>query len=291
MAQNNHFFVGKTINCNGKLLNLEESHIMGILNTTPDSFFDGGKYTEIETAMLRVEKMVQAGVKLIDIGGYSTRPGAADVTEQEEINRVLPVIAAISEQFPGIIISIDTFRAQVAKEAILAGAGIINDISGFQYEPEIINIASQFNVPYVLMHMKGTPKTMQENPFYENVIEEVTAYFEEKISFLKANHIHQIILDLGFGFAKNKEHNYKLFNSINHFICKFNLPQLVGISHKRMVKEIVGSNSKSTLAGTTVLNTLALQQGASFIRVHDVEEAIAVKQIMDYLSAEDLKTN
>lgn len=279
MAQNNHFFVGKTINCNGKLLDLGQIHIMGILNTTPDSFHDGGKYTQFENAAMQAEKMIVEGASIIDIGGYSTRPGATNVTEQEEIDRVLPIIEYLSKTFPHTILSVDTFRAKVAEYSILQGAGIINDISGFQFDPAIVSVAAKYRVPYVLMHVQGSLDKMHEVPNYGNLIQEVEAYFEEKIQYLKSLDLQEIILDLGFGFSKNTNHNYQLFNQIKYFTKKFNLPQLVGISHKRMVREIVGHETSQRLLGTNILNFYAMQQGASIIRVHDVKEAFASKNL------------
>lgn len=279
MAQNNHFFVGKTINCNGKLLDLEQIHIMGILNTTPDSFHDGGKYTQFENAAMQAEKMIVEGASIIDIGGYSTRPGATNVSEQEEIDRVLPMIDYLSKTFPTTIISIDTFRAKVAEFSIQQGAGIINDISGFQFDPAIVSVVAKYQVPYVLMHVHGTLDKMHEVPNYGNVIQEVETYLEEKVHYLKCHDVQEIIVDLGFGFSKNTNNNYQLFNNIKHFIRKFNLPQLVGISHKRMVREIVGNETSQSLVGSNILNFYAMQQGASIIRVHDVKEAIATKNL------------
>lgn len=279
MAQNNHFFVGKTINCNGKLLDLEQIHIMGILNTTPDSFHDGGKYTQFENAAMQAEKMIVEGASIIDIGGYSTRPGATNVSEQEEIDRVLPMIDYLSKTFPTTIISIDTFRAKVAEFSIQQGAGIINDISGFQFDPAIVSVVAKYQVPYVLMHVHGTLDKMHEVPNYGNVIQEVETYLEEKVHYLKCHDVQEIIVDLGFGFSKNTNNNYQLFNNIKNFIRKFNLPQLVGISHKRMVREIVGNETSQSLVGSNILNFYAMQQGASIIRVHDVKEAIATKNL------------
>ena len=279
MAQNNHFFVGKTINCNGKLLDLGQIHIMGILNTTPDSFHDGGKYIGSDNALKQAEKLINEGASIIDVGGYSTRPGAEKVSENEELLRVIPIIQKLSQAFPEIILSIDTFRAKVAEEAIIHGAGLVNDISGFQFDAQILDVVAQHQIPYVLMHVEGNLDSMHQVPNYNEIVHDVGVYFEEKIALLRAKNVSQIILDLGFGFSKNSNHNYQLFNQIKYFIEKFNLPQLVGVSHKRMIREIVGNEVSQTLLGTHILNFYAMQQGASIIRVHDVKEAMATKNL------------
>lgn len=259
-------------NNKGISLNLDEPAIMGILNVTPDSFFDGGQNIENEAIIEKVNSMQLNGAKIIDIGGYSTRPNAKEVSEEEELKRVIPIIELISNQFPDLIISIDTFRSNVAKKAVDAGANLINDISGGSFDKNMFKTVAEINIPYILMHIKGTPKTMQINPTYTNVVEEVKEYFATKIAELNQLGVTNIILDLGFGFGKTVEHNYQLLNAIEEF-NSFNLPILTGISRKSMINKVIGTTPQEALNGTTVLNTIALLKGTKILRVHDVKEA------------------
>lgn len=259
-------------NNNGMFLNLDEPIIMGILNLTPDSFFDGGKYLNNEAIIKQVNSMQYEGAKIIDIGGYSTRPNADEVSEEEELKRVIPIIALISKQFPDLVISIDTFRSNVAKKAVEAGANLINDISGGSIDKEMFKTVAELNVPYILMHIKGTPQTMQNNPTYINVVEEVKEYFTAKIAELNQLDVTNIVLDLGFGFGKTVEHNYQLLNALDEFNT-FGLPTLTGVSRKSMINKVLGTTPKEALNGTTVLNTIALLKGTKILRVHDVKEA------------------
>jgi dihydropteroate synthase len=261
-----------TLNLKGELLDLTTPTVMGIVNITPDSFFSESRNSTIEAALLKTEKLLHEGAKFIDIGGYSSRPGAQEVSTAEEIDRVVPVIEAIHQSFPVAILSIDTFRGAVAKYSIGAGAHIINDISGGTLDEEMFGTAAALNVPYILMHMKGTPQNMQHSPVYENVTLEVVDYLVEKLAMLKKLGLKDIILDPGFGFAKNLQHNYKLLQEMEDLHI-FGLPLLVGFSRKKMIQKTLGVSPQEALNGTTVLNTIALLKGAKILRVHDVKEA------------------
>ena len=255
-----------------KKLNLDEPAIMGILNVTPDSFFDGGKYKDEQSIINQVDKMINGGADIIDIGAYSSRPNAEHISEEEELNRIIPIIKLIRLQYPDVIISADTFGSIVAKECVAAGADLINDISGGTIDENIFITIAKLQVPYVLMHIKGTPQNMQSNPEYINVVEEVKAYFTEKIAQLNALGVTDIILDPGFGFGKTVEHNYQLLNNLDTF-SEFGLPVLAGVSRKSMINKVIGTTPEKALNGTTVLNTIALLKGAKILRVHDVKEA------------------
>ena len=271
-----------TINCNGRLIDLSEPKIMGILNTTPNSFYDGGTNKSMDLIFQKVEKHLVDGADWIDVGGYSTKPGAEEVSEQEEIDRTAKVIEKIIERFPDLIISIDTFRGNVAKEAVKAGASIINDVSGFELDENMLPTIAELDVPYILMHMKGTPQTMQIDPKYDDVTLEVNQYFSKKIATLRALGVKDIILDLGFGFAKTLEHNYELFGNLD--VLGFDeYPLLVGISRKSMIYKFFGSTPEEALNGTTALNMVALQKGAKILRVHDVKEAKETLKIFNAL--------
>jgi dihydropteroate synthase len=254
--------------------------LMGILNSTPDSFFDGGLYTSEVKWLQKTADMIEAGADIIDVGAYSTRPGALNITEEEELERLIPVITSIRRHFPEQIISVDSFRASVVEKAVKEGANIINDISGGTIDNGMFPVVARLQVPYILMHIKGTPQTMQVAPSYENVVTEVNAYFEERIKLLHELDFFKIIIDPGFGFGKTLEHNFELFSNLDKF-QSFNAPLLVGISRKSMIHKVLNISSKEALNGTTVLNTLALTKGASILRVHDVKEA---KEVIDLYS-------
>ncbi|WP_291064223.1 MULTISPECIES: dihydropteroate synthase [unclassified Empedobacter] len=272
-----------TINCNGRLIDLNEPKIMGILNTTPNSFYDGGSNQSMNLILEKVEKHLSEGADMIDIGGYSTKQGAEEVSEVEEIARTIPVIEKIMEKYPDLILSIDTFRGNVARAAIKAGASIINDVSGFELDPEMLPAIAELKVPYILMHMKGTPQTMQDDPQYDDITLEVNQYFSEKIARLRELKINDIILDPGFGFAKTIEHNYELFSKME--VLGFGqYPLLVGISRKSMIYKYFGISPQEALNGTTALNMVALQKGAKILRVHDVREAKETLQIFQKLN-------
>ncbi len=261
---------------------VEQPMIMGILNTTSDSFFDGGKYHTIETALNRCDKLMTEGADIIDIGGQSTRPGAEMTTVEEEIQKTIPVIEAIVKRFPEAIISIDTFRSKVARLAVEAGACIVNDVSAGDDDEQMIPFVASLQVPFIAMHKKGQPKTMQNNPHYDNVVMEVDNYFKHKIQQLETSGIKDIIIDLGFGFGKTLENNYKLMQHLGDF-HHFSRPILVGISRKTMIWKLLETNPDGALNGTTVLNTIALQKGAQLLRVHDVKEAVEVRKILGML--------
>ena len=271
-----------TINCNGRLIDLNEPKIMGILNTTPNSFYDGGSSQSMDLILDKVEKYLSEGADILDIGGYSTKPGAEEISEQEEIDRTAPVIEAISTKYPETIISVDTFRGNVAREAVNAGASIINDVSGWELDENMFPAIVDLNVPYILMHMKGTPQTMQNEPEYNDVTLEVNEYFAKKIAQLKAAKVKDIILDPGFGFAKTLEHNYELFSKLEA-LGFGEFPLLVGISRKSMIYKLVDSTPQEALNGTSVLNMVALQKGAKILRVHDVKAAKETLQIYNAL--------
>ena len=261
-----------TLNCGGRLISLEKPAVMGILNITTDSFYDGSRIKNIDEALKQADKMLKDGATFIDIGAYSSRPGAVDVSIENELKNAIPVIEAISKNFPEAIISIDTFRSKVAFEAVQAGATIVNDISSGDDDNEMLATVAKLKTPYIMMHKKGTPKNMQHHPQYENVLLEVMNYFTKKVAAAKAVGIVDLIIDPGFGFGKNIEHNYQLLNALNDFQI-FGLPILAGISRKKMIQTIVQSDVQHALNGTTAANTIALLNGANILRVHDVKEA------------------
>ena len=269
-----------TLNLKGELLDLSRPCVMGILNLTPDSFYSNSRMGSIDAALERAETCLNEGAVFIDIGAYSSRPGADEVTTDEELKRIIPAITAISKRFPEAKLSIDTFRAKVAKESIEAGAHLINDISGGNLDEQMFETVAALNVPYILMHMQGTPQTMQQKPVYKNIGLEVVDYLAVKVSTLKALGVKDIILDPGFGFAKNTTHNYQLFNQLEN-LDVFGLPVLVGISRKSMIYKLLGTTAEEALNGTTVLNTIAIQKGASILRVHDVRAAVECIAIVE----------
>ena len=267
------YLVGNySINCKGNLIDLSTPKIMSIVNTTPDSFYDGGQYNTIEKALQKVEVDISNNATFIDIGGYSSKPNAAHVTEEEELKRTIPVIEAILKSFPEAVISIDTFRGKVAKEAIDAGAALINDISAFELDKEMINTLKTYKVPYILMHMLGTPQNMQKNPSYKNVVKEIVLFLSNKIRELKTFGIHDIIIDPGFGFGKTLSNNYELIANLNYFTT-LKHPLLVGVSRKSIIYKLLNINSLDSINGTTALNMYSLLNGANILRVHDTKEA------------------
>lgn len=262
-----------TINCKGKLISLETPKVMGILNCTPDSFFDGGKYKNEIEILSQVEKMLTDGATFVDVGAYSSRPNAKFVSEEEEISRLLPVVELILKNFPETIISIDTFRSKVAKKSIEIGAAIINDISAGNLDNKMMETVSKLQVPYIMMHMKGTPQTMQSLSNYESIIKEVLFYFSEKIALARSFGINDLIVDMGFGFAKTIDQNYEIMKQLELFQM-LELPVLVGISRKSLIYKTLETTAENSLNGTTFLNSIALQKGAKILRVHDVKEAV-----------------
>lgn len=261
-----------TINCCGYLIDLRQPKIMGILNVTPNSFFDGSFYATEKEILQQAQKMLEDGATFIDIGGYSTKPNAEEVSETEELQRVLPVVKLVLQHFPGAIISVDTFRSGVAAACLEAGAAMINDVSGGSLDAKMMETVASFGVPYIMMHLRGTPKTMQSLTTYENVSRDVLYYFSEKIALARSHGISDIIVDPGFGFAKTLEQNYELFQDLELFKI-LELPLLVGVSRKSMVYKFLKTSPQNALNGSTVLHTLALTKGATILRVHDVKEA------------------
>ena len=246
---------------------------MGILNITPDSFYDGGIYKNDRDILHKAEKMLSAGATFIDVGGYSSRPKATHISEEEELKRILPVIDLVLKEFPDTLISADTFRSRVAKQSVEAGASIINDISAGKMDQDMLQTAAELKVPYIMMHMKGTPQTMGKQANYKNLLKEVLFYFSERIAEARRLGIIDLIIDPGFGFSKTVQQNYELLNNLDHFSI-LDLPILVGVSRKSMIHKPLSIRADEALNGTTILNTIALQKGASILRVHDVKEAM-----------------
>lgn len=278
-----------TLNCKGTLLMLDTPIVMGIINVTPDSFYSKSRISNFESLQLQAEKMLQDGARILDIGGLSSRPGSEEITIQEEIDRVVPVLIELKKSFPSAILSIDTYRSEVAKVALSNGAAIINDISGGDVDESILAIASQYQAPYICMHMQGMPKTMQQNPVYENVVHDVMNYFISKLNIFKKYNLHDVILDVGFGFGKTVEHNYQLLNGLNLFSI-FEKPILAGISRKSMICKPLSCSPENALNGTTALHMIALQQGANILRAHDVKEAIECIQLHKMLKENKVST-
>ncbi|MFN8258654.1 MAG: dihydropteroate synthase [Bacteroidales bacterium] len=275
------FSVKKCLNCNGSILNLEKPVVMGILNLSPDSFYDGGRYSQVDMATERIELMIAQGASIVDIGAYSSRPGAQNINDEEELKRLLPILDKLYKYNSQIVFSIDTFRAQIAKIAVKDfGVSIVNDISGGAMDEKMFDTIASLNVPYILMHMQGKPQNMQVNPEYREVVEDIIKFFDAKVYELKKLGVHDIILDPGFGFGKTIDHNYELLRRLESFKI-FGLPILVGLSRKSMIYKFLNCSPEQALHGTTILNTVAIQKGANILRVHDVAEA---KQAIDLIS-------
>ena len=272
-----------TINCKGQLIDLTIPKVMGILNVTPDSFYDGGLYKNEADILKQVDKMLTDGATFIDIGAYSSRPNAVHISEAEELKRLLPIIKLLTDSFPDILISIDTFRSEVAKQSINAGACIINDISAGKMDDHMLETIAQLKVPYIMMHMKGTPQNMQQNITYEHLIKDILFYFSERIATAKSLGIIDIIVDPGFGFSKTTAQNYELLKHLEVFKM-LEKPILVGFSRKSMIHKTLHISAQEALNGTTVLNTIALQKQASILRVHDVKEAMECIQLTQQLN-------
>jgi dihydropteroate synthase len=272
-----------TINCKGKLVDLSSPKIMGILNITPNSFYDGGKYKTDKEILNQAEKMLNEGADFIDLGAYSSKPSAEFFSEEEEIFRIIPVIELLLNTFPDLYLSIDTFRAGVAKVSVEAGAAVINDISAGLLDQEMIATVADLQVPYIMMHMRENPKTMQSMTDYEDVLVEIRKYFSERVAVARQAKINDIILDPGFGFAKTLSQNYELMSKME-LLDVFDLPVLVGISRKSMLYNLLNISPEQALNGTTVLNTVALQKGANILRVHDVKEAVQTREILKQLA-------
>lgn len=272
-----------TINCNGKLIDLSTPKVMGILNVTPDSFFDGGNFTSDVAILKQTEKMLNEGATFIDVGAYSSRPNAQHISEEEELKRLLHTLELLIKKFPEILISVDTFRSNIAKKSVEVGASIINDISGGTLDNNIFKTIGEINVPYILMHIQGTPQTMQNEPTYNNVTQDVLKYFSEKVLTLKQEKVNDIILDLGFGFGKTIAHNYELLKNLSKFKT-LDLPILTGISRKSMLYKLLDTSAKEALNATSVAHTIALLNGTNILRAHDVKEAMECIKIVEQVS-------
>ena len=271
----------KAFNIKGKILDLSTAKVMGILNITDDSFFDGGAYLNKNKMLEKCGKMLLEGASIIDIGAQSSRPRAKPIYFEVEKERLLIAITNIKHHFPDIIISVDTYNSSIAKSCIKNGADIINDISAGEMDKEMLEVVAELDVPYIMMHMQGTPENMQENPQYKNVTNDVLGFLERKITQLKAKGFEQIIIDPGFGFGKTMEHNYELLNKLKCFE-KFKFPILVGASRKSMIYNILDGNAETALNGTTAINVMSLQNGANILRVHDVKEAVECIKIVNF---------
>lgn len=271
-----------TINCKGNLLDLSSPKVMGILNITPDSFFDGGKYKTDADFLNQTEKMLTEGAAIIDVGAYSSRPNAVFVSEAEEIERLTPIVALLLKQFPDIILSIDTFRAEVAKAAIDNGAAIINDIAAGLLDTKMLNVIAETRVPYIMMHMRGTPQTMTTFTDYDDIVKEMIFYFSERIAAARSLGISDIIIDPGFGFAKTLEQNYEVLQKLELFQM-LEVPLLSAVSRKSMIYKLLETSPQEALNGTTFLNTISLMKGAKILRVHDVKEAVECLKLFEVL--------
>lgn len=256
--------------------------VMGILNITPDSFYDGGRYFDENAGLQRVQEMIDAGAAIIDMGGASTRPGAKEVSPEEEWTRIMPVLDSVRKHFPGACISIDTYHSGLAEKALGHGANMINDISGGTFDDQMAGLIGEWDVPYVIMHIQGQPGNMQQDPRYDDVPEEVATFFENQISLFRQHGASRLILDPGFGFGKTLEHNYTLLNKLDRFSA-FDYPIMAGLSRKSMINKVLGTNPEEALNGSTVLNTIALLKGAKILRVHDVKEAVEAVKIVGML--------
>lgn len=273
-----------TINCKGELMDLTVPKVMGILNLTPDSFFDGGMYKDETSILKRVETMLGDGASFIDMGAYSSRPGAVHVPEEEELKRLIPILNLILKHFPQTLVSIDTFRSKVASESIDNGAAMINDIAAGSLDPEMFATVAKHQVPYIMMHMKGTPQSMQKEATYDDLIKDLRFYFSQKVRQATSQKINDIIIDPGFGFAKTTKQNYTLLNHLDLFQT-FGLPILIGLSRKSMIYKVLESTPQEALNGTTALHTIALLKGANIIRAHDVKEAMECVKLVEALKA------
>lgn len=284
MSLKNTFLPVQTmIQSKGRVLNLEKPVIMGILNATPDSFYNKGKDSDTNSLLANAEKMLDEGAAILDVGGASTRPGATLISADEEIQRVIPTIEAIIKRYPDTWLSVDTYNSATAKAAIEAGASIINDVSSGSIDADMLATVAQLKVPYIAMHMQGTPETMQQNPQYDDAVTDVLNYLRDKVGECTEAGIADIIIDPGFGFGKSKEHNFSLLGNLHRF-CELGRPILAGISRKGMIWKTLGTSPEQALNGTTALHMAALQQGANILRVHDVKEAVEVVRLWEELN-------
>lgn len=270
------------INCNGNLIDLTTPKVMGILNVTPNSFYDGGKHKEINSIIHQVDKMLSEGADFIDIGAYSSKPSAEFVSEDEEINRLVPILKSLVETFPNIVLSVDTFRAHVAKAAVENGVALVNDIAAGLLDDKMLETVAELKVPYIMMHMRGNPQTMQSLTDYNDIVKEMIFYFSERIQKARSFGISDIVIDPGFGFAKTLEQNYEVLHKMELF-SMLELPLLAGVSRKSMIYKVLENSPQEALNGTSVLNTIALQKGAKILRVHDVKEAVECIKLVSKL--------
>ncbi len=287
MLQDTFFETKSTINCRGKIINLSTPVVMGVINVGPDSFYDGGKYRTSWDIIKQAGKLLEEGASILDLGAASSRPGAPLMDAFDEKKYLMPAVKTLAKEFPHAVLSIDTYNAETARDAIEAGAHMINDISAGNFDSQMFALVASLQVPYVMMHIKGKPENMQQNPVYEDVVKEIAAYFAEKVYSLREAGVHDIIIDPGFGFGKSLEDNYRLLNKLDYFKI-FELPILAGVSRKSMINKVLGTSPQQALSGTTVLNTVALQNGADILRVHDaLEAAQAIKLIRMLQSCND----
>lgn len=271
----------KSLNCNGKLLDFEETRVMGILNLTPDSFYDGGKFHTEDHWIGRTEEMLEQGAHIIDLGAFSSKPGARLISEQEELDRLIPALKLLNRKFPNTIFSIDTYRSEIARQSFDCGAGIINDISGGNMDDNMFKTIVSLKIPYVMMHMHGTPESMQKSPIANNIVNIVQNFFIDKIEELKKMNFDDVIIDPGYGFGKSLESNYQLLKHQNNLRVD-DLPILAGMSRKSMINKILNTKPQKALNGTTAINMLALQNGANILRVHDVKEAMETVKLFEF---------
>ncbi len=277
-----------SINCRGFVIDLETPKVMGILNITPDSFYDGGRYKDSKTILNQVETSLRDGATFIDVGAYSSRPGADFVSEDEELKRIVPVVNLIVNSFPECLISIDTFRAKVVSECVAAGAAICNDISAGRLDNQMLATVGQLQVPYIMMHMRGTPQTMQQMTDYDDLLGAVFQYFSERIQAAKTHNIKDIVIDPGFGFAKTLNQNYEILNQLS-FLTHLNRPVLAGISRKSMIYKTLNCSANEALNGTTALHSIALMNGAKILRVHDVKPAMECVTLFNTLKLSEIQ--
>ena len=280
-VEDTYFPANKHLRLKDKLFDLSKPKVMGIINCTPDSFYSKSRYSSDLEILKSVEKLINEGIDIIDIGGYSSRPGAKEISVEEEINRVISPIISIKKEFGNIPLSIDTFRAEVARLSIENGADIINDISAWEIEPKLLDIIIHYKCPYILMHMKGVPKTMQQNTNYENIFSSIVSFFSKKLEILKAHGIYDVVLDPGFGFGKTMDQNYEILNKMEQ-LKMLGKPILAGVSRKSMIYNKLNINASNSLNGTTILNTIAILKGASILRVHDVKESKEIVKLFNY---------
>lgn len=273
-----------TLNCRGRLVDLSTPKIMGIINATPDSFYSKSRVATSDDLKIRIEQMIEDGVDIIDIGAYSSRPNAEHISQEEELNRLLPLVEFIKKEYPNLLVSIDTFRAKVADECIQRGADLINDISGGQIEDELLEVIANKEVPYILMHMRGTPQTMMQYTQYKHLANELLLYFSKGIQKAKKAGIKDVIIDPGFGFSKTLEQNYQLLNNLE-LLNSLEAPLLIGISRKSMISKALNTTAEKSLNGTTALHMIALSKGAKILRVHDVKEAVECVKLHQLLNS------